>query len=579
MTRRTYDSLRSARWFAPDDLRSFGHRSRIMQMGYAPEDWVGKPIIAIVNTWSDINPCHGHFKQRVEDVKRGVLQAGGFPIELPAISLAEAFVKPTTMLYRNMLAMETEELLRSHPVDGAVLMGGCDKTGPGLLMGAMSAGLPCIFVPAGPMLRGNYNGQILGSGSDAWKLWDERRAGNLSKTEWLGVEAGIARSHGTCMTMGTAATMTAIAEAIGMTLPGASSIPAPDANHVRMSAESGRRIVEMVWEDQTPACLLSRESFLNGINVAMAVGCSTNAIVHLVAMSRRAGAHCAVTLDDFDAASRRVPVLANVRPSGDTYLMEDFYYAGGLLGLMSRMREHLHLGAATVTGKPLGENIEGAKVFNDDVIRTTETAIYAEGALAVLRGNIAPNGAVIKPSACAPHLQQHTGPALVFDDYPSMKAAVEDPDLDVTAEHIMVLRNAGPQGGPGMPEWGMLPIPTKLVKQGVRDMLRLSDARMSGTSYGACILHASPEAYIGGPLALVQTGDLITVDVPARRIHLEVSDAELERRRAAWVPPPPRFERGYGWMFSRHILQADQGCDFDFLETGFGAPVPEPDIF
>ena len=335
----------------------------------------------------------------------------------------------------------------------------------------------------------------------------------------------------------------------------------------------------MVWEDQTPACLLSRESFLNGINVAMAVGCSTNAIVHLVAMSRRAGAHCAVTLDDFDAASRRVPVLANVRPSGDTYLMEDFYYAGGLLGLMSRMREHLHLGAATVTGKPLGENIEGAKVFNDDVIRTTETAIYAEGALAVLRGNIAPNGAVIKPSACAPHLQQHTGPALVFDDYPSMKAAVEDPDLDVTAEHIMVLRNAGPQGGPGMPEWGMLPIPTKLVKQGVRDMLRLSDARMSGTSYGACILHASPEAYIGGPLALVQTGDLITVDVPARRIHLEVSDAELERRRAAWVPPPPRFERGYGWMFSRHILQADQGCDFDFLETGFGAPVPEPDIF
>ena len=579
MTRRTYDSLRSARWFAPDDLRSFGHRSRIMQMGYAPEDWVGKPIIAIVNTWSDINPCHGHFKQRVEDVKRGVLQAGGFPIELPAISLAEAFVKPTTMLYRNMLAMETEELLRSHPVDGAVLMGGCDKTGPGLLMGAMSAGLPCIFVPAGPMLRGNYNGQILGSGSDAWKLLDDRLAGNLSKTEWLGVEAGIARSHGTCMTMGTAATMTAIAEAIGMTLPGASSIPAPDANHVRMSAESGRRIVEMVWEDQTPARLLSRESFLNGINVAMAVGCSTNAIVHLVAMSRRAGAHCAVTLDDFDAASRRVPVLANVRPSGDTYLMEDFYYAGGLLGLMSRMREHLHLGAATVTGKPLGENIEGAKVFNDDVIRTTETAIYAEGALAVLRGNIAPNGAVIKPSACAPHLQQHTGPALVFDDYATMKAAVEDPDLDVTAEHIMVLRNAGPQGGPGMPEWGMLPIPTKLVKQGVRDMLRLSDARMSGTSYGACILHASPEAYIGGPLALVQTGDLITVDVPARRIHLEVSDAELERRRAAWVPPPPRFERGYGWMFSRHILQADQGCDFDFLETGFGAPVPEPDIF
>ncbi|GKT23600.1 dihydroxy-acid dehydratase [Acidovorax sp. SUPP3334] len=550
-----------------------------MQMGYAPEDWVGKPIIAIVNTWSDINPCHGHFKQRVEDVKRGVLQAGGFPIELPAISLAEAFVKPTTMLYRNMLAMETEELLRSHPVDGAVLMGGCDKTGPGLLMGAISMGLPCIFVPAGPMLRGNYNGQVLGSGSDAWKLWDERRAGQITQTQWLGVEGGIARSHGTCMTMGTASTMTAIAEAIGMTLPGASSIPAPDANHVRMSAESGRRIVEMVWQDETPAKLLSRESFLNGINVAMAVGCSTNAIVHLVAMSRRAGAHCAVTLDDFDAASRHVPVIANVRPSGDTYLMEDFYYAGGLPGLMSRMPQHLHLGACTVTGRTLGENIEGAAVFNDDVIRPLDNPIYAEGALAVLRGNLAPDGAVIKPSACAPHLQQHTGPALVFDDYPSMKAAVEDPDLDVTADHILVLRNAGPQGGPGMPEWGMLPIPAKLVKQGVRDMLRLSDARMSGTSYGACILHAAPEAYIGGPLALVKTGDLITVDVPARRIHMEVSDEELARRRAAWTPPPARYQRGYGWMFSRHILQADQGCDFDFLETGFGAPVPEPDIF
>lgn len=578
-TRRTPESLRSARWFAPDDLRSFGHRSRIMQMGYAPEDWVGKPIIAIVNTWSDINPCHGHFKQRVEDVKRGVLQAGGFPIELPAISLAEAFVKPTTMLYRNMLAMETEELLRSHPVDGAVLMGGCDKTGPGLLMGAISMGLPCVFVPAGPMLRGNYNGQVLGSGSDAWKLWDERRAGQITQTQWLGVEGGIARSHGTCMTMGTASTMTAIAEAIGMTLPGASSIPAPDANHVRMSAESGRRIVEMVWQDETPAKLLSRESFLNGINVAMAVGCSTNAIVHLVAMSRRAGAHCAVTLDDFDAASRHVPVIANVRPSGDTYLMEDFYYAGGLPGLMSRMPQHLHLGARTVTGRTLGENIESAAVFNDDVIRPLDSPIYAEGALAVLRGNLAPDGAVIKPSACAPHLQQHTGPALVFDDYPSMKAAVEDPDLDVTADHILVLRNAGPQGGPGMPEWGMLPIPAKLVKQGVRDMLRLSDARMSGTSYGACILHAAPEAYIGGPLALVKTGDLITVDVPARRIHMEVSDEELARRRAAWTPPPARYQRGYGWMFSRHILQADQGCDFDFLETGFGAPVPEPDIF
>jgi dihydroxy-acid dehydratase len=574
---RSYDSLRSARWMAQDDLRSFGHRSRMMQMGYGPGDWDGRPIIAIINTWSDLNPCHSHFKQRVDDVKRGVLQAGGLPVELPAISVPEAFVKPTTMLYRNFLAMETEELLRSHPVDGAVLMGGCDKTTPGLIMGAISAGLPCVYLPAGPMLRGNWKGKVLGSGSDAWKLWDERRAGNISKVEWIGIEGGIARSYGTCMTMGTAATMTGIAEAIGMTLPGASSIPAADVNHMRMSAECGRRAVEMVWEDLTPAKILSVASFKNAINVAMALGCSTNAIIHLVAMARRAG--CPIDLDDFDAASRKVPVIANIRPSGDTYLMEDFYYAGGLPGLMSRMHQHLDLSAMTVTGRTLGQNIDGAEVYNDDVIRPLDKAIYQEGALAVLRGNIAPDGCVIKPSACAPQYLQHTGPALVFDDYPSMKAAVEDETLDVTADHILILRNAGPQGGPGMPEWGMLPIPVKLVKQGVRDMLRLSDARMSGTSYGACILHAAPEAYIGGPLALVKTGDLISVDVPGRSIHLNVSDDELAARRAAWVPPPKRYERGYGWMYSRHILQANEGCDFDFLETGFGAPVAEPDIY
>ncbi len=577
MSKRTYDSLRSARWFAPDDLRSFGHRSRIMQMGYAPEDWEGRPVIGILNTWSDINPCHSHFKQRVEDVKRGIFQAGGFPIELPAISLSENFVKPTTMLYRNMLAMEAEELIRSHPVDGAVLMGGCDKTTPGLLMGAISAGLPCIYLPAGPMLRGNWQGKTLGSGSDAWKYWDERRAGKISKTEWIGVEGGIARSAGTCMTMGTASTMTAIAESIGMTLPGASSIPAVDANHIRMAASCGRRIVEMVWEDLTPARILTRDSFLNAIVVSMAMGCSTNAVIHLVAMSRRAG--CDVTLDDFDAASRKVPVIANVRPSGSTYLMEDFYYAGGLPGLMSRLGEHLHGQSLTVTGQTLAENIKSAQVFNDDVIRPLDNPLYPEGALAVLHGNLAPSGCVIKPSACAPQFLQHTGPALVFDDYPSMKAAVDDENLDVTPEHIMVLRNAGPLGGPGMPEWGMLPIPTKLVKQGVRDMLRLSDARMSGTSYGACILHVAPESYVGGNLALVRTGDMITVDVPARRIHLEISDEELAQRRAEWTPPEPRFERGYGWMFSRHILQADAGCDLDFLETSFGAPNSEPSIY
>ncbi len=575
--RKSPETLRSARWFGPDDLRSFGHRSRIMQMGYAPEDWENRPIIAILNTWSDINPCHAHFKDRVEDVKRGILQAGGFPMELPAISLSENFVKPTTMLYRNMLAMEAEELLRSHPADGAVLMGGCDKTTPGLIMGAISAGLPAIYIPAGPMLRGNWKGKVLGSGSDAWKFWDERRAGTITKQDWEEMEAGIARSHGHCMTMGTASTMTAIAESIGLSLPGASSIPAADVNHIRMCAEAGRRIVEMVWEDLTPAGILTRQSFENAITVAMAMGCSTNAIIHLVAMARRAG--CDIGLDDFDVASRKVPVIANVRPSGTTFLMEDFYYAGGITGLMTRIRDHLHLDALTVTGKTLGENIRHGAVYDDDVIRTLDNPLYAEGALAVLKGNLAPDGCVIKPSACDPRFYRHSGPALVFDDYPTMKANIDRDDLDVTADHVLVLRNAGPQGGPGMPEWGMLPMPKKLLKQGRRDMLRLSDSRMSGTSYGACILHVSPEAYIGGPLALLQTGDIISVDIPARRINMEVTEEELARRQVEWKPPLPRFGRGYGWMFSRHVLQANEGCDFDFLKTEFGTPVGEPAIY
>jgi dihydroxy-acid dehydratase len=577
MTRKTPDQLRSARWFAPDDLRSFGHRSRMNQMGYAAEDYAGKPVIAIINTWSDLNPCHAHFKHRVEDVKRGILQAGGFPVELPAVSLSESKVKPTTMLYRNFLAMETEELIRSHPTDGVVLMGGCDKTTPGLLLGATSAGVPAIFVPAGPMLRGNWHGKVLGSGSDAWKYWDERRAGNISERDWHEMEAGIARSYGVCMTMGTAATMTALAEAIGMTLPGASSIPAADSNHIRMCAESGRRIVEMVWEDLVPAKIQTEQAFRNAIVVAMAMGCSTNAVIHLVAMARRAG-H-SIGLDDFDAASRKVPVIANIRPSGDRYLMEDFYYAGGLRGLMMRLKSFLDLSQINVSGRNWAECLEGAEVYNDDVIRPLDQAIYQEGALAVLRGNLAPDGCVIKPSAAAPHLLQHVGPALVFDDYPSLKANIDRDDLDVTPDHVIVLRNAGPLGGPGMPEWGMLPIPKKLVRQGVRDMLRISDARMSGTSYGACILHVAPESYIGGPLALVQTGDLIAVDVPARSITLEVAEDELARRRAALPPPKPRYERGYGWMFSQHIGQADQGCDFDFLRTDFGRPVDEPVIY
>jgi dihydroxy-acid dehydratase len=577
MVRKKPTELRSARWFAPDDLRSFGHRSRMMQMGFANEEMAGRPIIGIINTWSDLNPCHAHFRQRAEDVKRGVLQAGGFPVELPALSLSESNVKPTTMLYRNLLAMDVEELIRSHPLDGVVLMGGCDKTTPALLLGATSANLPAIFLPAGPMLRGNWKGRVLGSGSDAWKYWDERRAGNITDADWQGLEGGIARSYGTCMTMGTASTMTGIVEAIGMTLPGASSIPAADSNHIRMASASGRRAVEMVWEDLKPSDIQTRQAFENGIAVAMAMGCSTNAIIHLIAMARRAGAD--IGLDDFDRASRVVPVIANIRPSGEKYLMEDFFYAGGMPALMASLGDHLHTDCITVTGRTLGENIAGAEVHDADVIRPLDNPIYREGALAVLRGNLAPEGCVIKPSACDARFQRHTGPALVFDDYPSMKAVIDSDDLDVTADHVLILRNAGPLGGPGMPEWGMLPIPKKLVRQGVRDMVRISDARMSGTSYGACILHVAPESFVGGPLALVKTGDLISLDIPARSIRLEVDDAELALRKAAWKSPEQRYERGYGWMFSRHIRQAHEGCDFDFLETEFGRPVDEPAIY
>ncbi|WP_270934301.1 L-arabinonate dehydratase [Falsiroseomonas oryzae] len=575
--RKTAEELRSRRWFGPADLRSFGHRSRAMQMGYAAEEWQGRPVIAIVNTWSDMNPCHTHLRQRAEDVKRGILMAGGFPVELPALSLSESFVKPTTMLYRNMLAMETEELLRSHPVDGAVLMGGCDKTTPGLMLGATSMNIPAIYIPAGPMLRGNWQGKVLGSGSDSWKYWDELRAGKITEQDWLGVEQGIARSHGTCMTMGTASTMTAIAEAVGMVLPGGSSIPAADAGHIRLCSESGRRIVEMVWEDLTPQRIQTRAAFENAIAVAMAMGCSTNAIIHLIAMARRAGHD--IGLDDFEKASRTVPVIGNVRPSGSTYLMEDFFYAGGIRGLMARMERHLHLDCLTVSGRTIGENIAGARVFNDDVIRPLDNPIYGEGSLAVLKGNLAPDGCVIKPAAMDQKFLKHAGPAVVFDDYPSMKKAVDDESFPFTPDTVMVLRNAGPQGGPGMPEWGMLPMPKALLKQGHRDMLRLSDARMSGTSYGACVLHVAPESYIGGPLALLRTGDIVEVDVPARSIAMRVSDEELARRRAEWTPPPARFERGYGWAFTKHIQQANEGCDFDFLRSDFGAPVPEPVIY
>ena len=572
-TRKRPEDLRSHRWYGVRDLRSFGHRSRASQMGFDRSDYAGKPVIAILNTWSDINPCHTHFKQRVEEVKRGIWQAGGFPVELPVMTLSEPFQKPTTMMYRNFLAMEAEEALRSYPADGAVLMGGCDKTTPALIMGATSMNLPAIFLPAGPMLRGNWGGTTLGSGSDSWKYWAELRAGNITERDWQEIEQGIARSPGHCMTMGTASTMTSAAEALGLTLPGAASIPAPDARHAAMATLTGKRIVDMVWEDLKPRDLLTAEAFDNAVTTVLALGGSTNSIIHLIAMARRAG--IGLELDRFDALARKTPLIANIRPSGE-YLMEDFFYAGGLRAMLNRLRDFLTLGAMSANGRTLGGNIEGAEVFNDNVILPLERALVTSGSLAVLRGNLAPDGAVIKPPAAEARLHRHSGRAVVFADYNDMAARIDAPDLPVDQDSVIVLKNAGPLGGPGMPEWGQLPIPKKLLQRGIRDMVRISDARMSGTSYGACVLHVAPESFIGGPLALVEEGDMIELDVPGRRLTLNVDDSELARRRRLWMAPPARHARGYGAMFARHIKQANEGCDFDFLE-GTGR-TPEPEI-
>ncbi|MEU0954683.1 L-arabinonate dehydratase [Streptomyces niveus] len=572
--RLTPEDLRSHQWYGSDissGLRSFSHRARTRQLGYLPEEHLGKPVVAILNTWSDINPCHVHLRERAQAVKRGVWQAGGFPLEFPVSTLSETFQKPTPMLYRNMLAMETEELLRSYPVDGAVLMGGCDKTTPALLMGAASVDLPTVFVPAGPMLPGHWRNEVLGSGTDMWKYWDDRRAGLIGDCELTELENGLARSPGHCMTMGTASTLTAAAEVLGVTVPGASSVPAVDSGHERMAAESGRRIVELVWQGRTLSKILTPEAYEDAVATVLALGGSTNAVIHLIAMAGRSG--IPLTLADFDRVARTVPVLADLRPGG-RYLMEDFHFAGGLPGFLSRLTDVLHLDRPTVAHDTLREQLDGARVHNSDVIRERDNPLADEGGVAVLHGNICPDGAVIKHIAAEPHLLHHTGPAVVFDDYRQMQRTINDPALALTPDHVLVLRNAGPKGGPGMPEYGMLPLPDYLLKQGVRDMVRLSDARMSGTSYGACVLHIAPESYVGGPLALVRTGDLITLDVDARSLHLHVSDEELTRRRADWTPPPARYERGYGALYHDQITQADTGCDFAFLARP--GEVPDP---
>lgn len=574
MASKKTDALRSQRWFAAADMRAFAHRQRTQQMGLRREEFMGKPVIAIVNTWSEMSPCHAHLRGRAEAVKRAVWASGGYPVELPALSLGEVMVKPTTMLYRNLLSIEVEELLRSHPIDGAVLMGGCDKTTPGLLMGALSMDIPALFCPAGPMLNGRWKGEVLGAGTHTRKYWDDLRSGRIGQDDWVDLESRMTRSHGTCNTMGTASTMTSIVDAMGLTLPGASSIPAADSGHIRMASACGERIVEMIWADRKPSRILTRASFLNGARVYMALGGSTNAAIHLLALARRA--EVALSLDDLDAVAREVPVLANIRPSG-TRLMEDFYYAGGLPALLKRLEPMLDTGALNVLGKPLSETLAVAECYDAETIRPLDRPVSEGAALAVLRGNLAPTGAVIKPSAASPHLARHKGRAVVFEDHADLAARIDDPALEVTADSVLVLKNAGPKGAPGMPEWGALPIPRKLLAEGVRDMLRVSDARMSGTHYGTCVLHVSPESAAGGPLALVREGDEIALDVAARRLDLLVDEAELARRRDAWRPPEPATDRGYTGLFREHVLQADEGCDFAFLDGGRGQP--EPDIY
>lgn len=543
-------------------------------MGYSAEEAEGRPVVAILNSWSDLSQCHTHFPERVEEIKRGVWQAGGFPVEIPVLAVSEMFMKPTAMFYRNLLALEVEEVLRSQPVDGAVLMGGCDKTVPGLLMGAISTDLPTIFMPAGPMLAGRHGRERLGSGTDVWKYWAQRQAGCLDACVWRQLEEGIARSAGTCMTMGTASTLAAVVETLGMMLPGAASIPAVHSAHARMAAGCGRRIVDMIWEDLRPSRILTAAAFDNAIVADMALAGSTNAIIHLLALAGRAGV--TLSLGRFDELSRTTPVIANLRPAGE-YLMEDFHDAGGVPALLSRLSNLLDLGCLTVTGRSLGENIAGATVIDDRVILPLDAPLSRAGGTFVLRGNLAPDGCVIKPTAADPRLLKHTGRAVVFDSFPEMKARIDDPATGITADDVLVLRNAGPLGAPGMPEWGMLPIPKPLLEQGVRDMVRISDARMSGTSYGTCVLHVTPEAAVGGPLSAVRTGDRIRLDVEARQIELLVDDAELASRMAAFQAAPPRFTRGYGRLFLEQTTQAHLGCDFRFLERG--GPTPEPDIF
>jgi dihydroxy-acid dehydratase len=563
---------RSHGWFGLPDRRGFIHRSHMRNQGFTDEVFDGRPVIGICNSFSELTPCNAHLRRLAESVKRGVWQAGGFPLEFPTISLGESLMRPTAMLFRNLMSMDVEESIRANPLDGVVLLSGCDKTTPAQLMGAASVDIPSIMVTGGPMLNGKFQGRDIGSGTQVWQYSEETRAGRMSSAEFMAAEGCIARSNGHCMTMGTASTMACMAEALGMQLPGSAAIPAVDSRRYVVAQRAGQRIVDMVREGLRPSHILTRDAFENAIRVNAAIGGSTNAVIHLIAVAGRVDV--GLELEAFDHLARGVPFLVNLMPSG-TFLMEDFYYAGGLPAVINELGDLLHRDALTVTGRTIGENNEGAARLPDsDVIRSADSPLGMDAGTAVLRGNLCPGGAVLKQSAATPSLMKHRGPAVAFDSIEEYDAVVDDPDLDVDQGSVLVLKNAGPRGYPGMPEVGNLQLPRKLLEQGVTDMVRISDARMSGTSYGTVVLHVAPEAAAGGPLALVETGDMIQIDVAARTLHLEVTDEELERRRRNWTPPDPPASRGYARLYVDHVLQADRGADFDFLVGRSGDAVP-----
>ena len=564
--------LRSDAWFGRPDQLGFIHRSWIKNQGHPDQMFDGRPVIGICNTWSDLTPCNGHFRILAEQVKRGVYEAGGYPLEFPVMSLGEALMRPTTMLYRNLVSMDVEESIRANPLDGVILLAGCDKTTPSAIMGACSVDIPTLVVSGGPMLNGEFHGRAIGSGTDVWKFSDDVRAGRMSMEAYQEAEACMSRSDGHCNTMGTASTMACMVESLGMGLPSNAAIPASDARRKRLSHLAGNRIVEMVKEDLRPSKILTRKAFENAIMVNAAIGGSTNFVVHLLAIAGRVGVE--LSLDDFDRLGSHLPLLVNLMPSGK-YLMEDFYYAGGLPVLMQNLGSTLHQDALTVNGKTIGENVASAECYNRDVIATVDAPLIPAAGIAVLKGNLCEKGAIIKPSAASPALMQHRGRAVVFDNVEDYHDRIDDPALEVDADSVLVMKNVGPRGYPGMPEVGNMGIPAKLLRKGVTDMVRISDGRMSGTAFGTVILHVAPEAAIGGNLALVENGDLIELDVPNRRLHLDVSEAELTRRRAAWQPPAvPHTERGYAKLYTQHVLQADQGVDFDFLVGKSGAFIP-----